>query len=154
MSRSIADDRIIDRDPSKIEMILVIFLDERIRNIWDIKPGIGFSSHVNLVIVRIEGLNELLPETFELLRKLKFVADVWRSLSKADTNRLLDINHVGEVSPAVRVFDRPKSSRHPGEGAIFGKKPTERTATRASIQPTSVWLDQCPVRNLCGILTR
>lgn len=105
-------------------MIRVVCLDETIRNVRDVEAGIRLSSDVDLPLVHIEGVDELFVEASEFSGELHLIRNVGLSLRVTHTDRLLDPYHVGQVGPAVRVLDRAKRARFPGEWAILGQEPT------------------------------
>jgi hypothetical protein len=48
---------------------------------------------------------------------------------------LVDVDHVGQVRPRVRIANRLVCARLPQERAMFLEKAVEGTTTRTAIQP-------------------
>lgn len=100
----IANDRVVDRNTSQVEVLSVVRRNEAICDVWDIKSSVRFSSDVGLPAVRVEGVYERLVEAAELVGQLNFVGDVRSTLRKPNTDRLLNPKHIGQVRPAVWVL--------------------------------------------------
>lgn len=72
-------------------------------NIRNVLASITFTSDVNLVSFHAKGINEILPETHELRSNVMLVVDSDISGRESGAHRLIDIDHVGEIDPAVGV---------------------------------------------------
>jgi hypothetical protein len=66
-----------------------------------------------LALHLLEDLEELLEEADELRRKPVLVRDVRRALRVADADRLFNVQHRGDVRPAVLVHGRLRLTIRP-----------------------------------------
>ena len=57
---------------------------------------------VNLESLHVEGVDEVLPESLELLRNIGLASDIDASPGKSSGDGLVDVDHVGEVCPPRR----------------------------------------------------
>lgn len=112
-----------------------MLFDELIRKVWNVVSSITFSCDVHFALLEAKGLHKVLPEASELLSKFHLISDVRSSLCVANTDRLFNPDHVGQVGPAVRVWSWCQSSSLPQEWSILGQQSTERATTRSTIQP-------------------
>jgi hypothetical protein len=97
--------------------------------------GIRFSSDVNFVSLHRERLDEILPKAHKIPGNIKLVIDIRNSRGQSNSYRLIDIDHVREISPCIWVFNRFIGSRLPKEWSVFLEQTIKRTAAWSSIKP-------------------
>lgn len=95
----ITDDGVIDGNALKVVIVGVVGGDVCIGDIWHIVSCIGLASEIDIPAMGIESVDERLVEPNELKTKLNLVGDVGNTLGEANTDRLLDPQHVGQVIP-------------------------------------------------------
>jgi hypothetical protein len=78
----VTNDWVVDTDTSKVEVLGVIGLDEAVRDVWNIEPGVRLAGDVRLPVVESKEINEALVEATELSSKFDFIGDVRCSLSE------------------------------------------------------------------------
>lgn len=69
------DGRVINLNTLHIEVLLVLRIQHTARNIWDILPSVTFSRDIYFVSLHRKGINEVLPETHELLCNIVLVVN-------------------------------------------------------------------------------
>lgn len=104
LDRRVTQNRIIDRHPSQIIVLLVVCIDERSRKVWYVKTTVALSCQVDFVVVDLKSIDEALVEAKKFLAELDLVRDVRDSLRISDANRLLDPNHIGQIDPCVWIL--------------------------------------------------
>lgn len=119
-------------------------------DVGDVGSRIGFACDVDLAIVQREGVDEVLEEPEKMFRDIEFVDDLRTAITdwtEARTGRLVNVDNVCEIVPAVRIRNRAIRPVLPKERSMFLEEPTERTASWASIQPNDdlilcEWVDR------------
>lgn len=96
---AISKDRIVDTNSSQIVVLLVIRLDECIRDVWDVIATIALACEVHFAVVNFECVDEVFVEADELLAQFYFVRDVRLALRETYADRLFNPEHIGEVDP-------------------------------------------------------
>lgn len=105
LDRFVSNDGIINGDTSQVEVLIVIGLDEAVRNIWDVIPSVRLSSDISLPVIQFKEINEALVKATELGSKFDFIGDIGCSLRVTHANRLFNPKYIGEVVPAVGILD-------------------------------------------------
>lgn len=95
----VTDDGIIDGNALKVVIVGVVGGDVCIGDVWHIVSCIGLASEIDIPAMGIESVDERLVEPNELKTKLNLVGDVGNTLGEANTDGLLDPQHVGQVVP-------------------------------------------------------
>lgn len=131
----ITKNRIIDRHSRKVVVRLVVGVDESIRYVRYIVPSVALASDIDLTALELEIVHPVLIESHELLCKFHLIDDVRSPLSKSDTDRLLNPEHVCQIHPRIRVWGGCKCAGLPCEGTILGNETAEGAAARATIEP-------------------
>lgn len=86
--KSIAsDDRIDDVNTLDIEILGVVGVQHAISDVRNIHAGVAFSRNVDLAVVKLEGINEVLPEAHELSCNVSLAGRCWCTLGEASANR-------------------------------------------------------------------
>ncbi len=97
------DRRVVDLDTLNIVIRRIVGIQHTSCNIRNILTSVTFTSDIDLVSFHAESINEVLPETHELSSNVVLVIDGDVSRRESSAHGLIDVNHVGEVNPAVRV---------------------------------------------------
>ena len=91
---SIAKNRIIDCNPRKVVVRLVIGIDESVRNVGYIVPSVAFTRDVDLAALDLKIVHPVLVESHKLLCKFHLIHDIRSPLGESYTHRLLNPKHV------------------------------------------------------------
>ena len=95
----IIDGRVIDLHPLDVEVMVILSIQHPTSNIWDILASITLSQDVYLVAFHRERVDEVLPETHELLRHIFLIRNILGPAAEACSDGLVNPNHVGEICP-------------------------------------------------------
>jgi len=95
----VAYDWVVDRDALKVVVCRVVGGKKCIRDVRHIETCIGLACEINAEVLHIECLYKVLPETYELFPKLDFVRYGRYTSRIADTDWLLNPDHVREIVP-------------------------------------------------------
>ena len=63
----ITNDRVVDRNALEVVVLCIVGFDETVRDVWDIKPSVTLASDVSVEVLHLERIDEVAPETHELL---------------------------------------------------------------------------------------
>lgn len=77
----------------------IITIQKVASNIWNVLPSITLTRNINLVSLQAERVDEILPEPGELIANINLIIDKNISGGVSSTNRLIDPDHVGQISP-------------------------------------------------------
>lgn len=88
-----------------------------------------------MAILKPKDGHKVLPEIIKLIGNINLVKDRGWARGEPRTSRLIDVDHIGEIGPRVRVPYRRRGTRLPQHRSVLLQKPYERTAPRSSIQP-------------------
>ena len=102
----VANDGVVDRNASQIEVFSIVGRDKTIGNVRHIETCVRLACNVRLPVFGLECVDEALVETTEFGSKLDLVGNVGRSLRVTNANRLFDPKHIGQVGPRIGVLDR------------------------------------------------
>ena len=122
-------------DTLQVEMGGVILIQHSGSKIWDVLSSIALASDINLVALHAEGLNKSSPKIVELVRDINLVLDSGGARRKARASRLVNIDHVGQVGPRIRVLHWLVNTRLPEEWPVFLEQAIKRTTSGPSIKP-------------------
>lgn len=100
-------------------MRLVFTIQHGVRYVRDVVTRVAFAGDVYLPALQSKRLDEILEETQELPRHIRFARRGRRALTEARSDRLLHPNHIRQVDPCVRVLDGFEGAVLPQERAIF-----------------------------------
>ena len=119
LSGRVTEDGVIDSNSLKVVIILVIGIDEGIRNIWDVVAPVALSGQVNLISMYLEGIHKVLVKAKQLFSKFDFIGDIWDALGVSYSHWLFHPYHVCEIDPCVGILNRCLSPRVPSEWTVL-----------------------------------
>ena len=146
LDSAVTNDWVVDRDSLQVD-VWVGRSNECVCDVWHVVACIALASQEevpsvwcqlcitstrdSILPLNTKCLDELLIKANELLTEPDFIDDVWHALCVANSDRLLDPQHVGQVHPSVRIQDRRQCASFPGKWTILSEQATERRTTRS-----------------------
>ena len=95
----VTNDWVNNGDSCQVVVLCIVLVDELIGDVWHIEAAIALASDVDFLVLQSKGTSELLVEASKLLGELHFIGDVWDTLGVANSDGLLNPNHVCQVRP-------------------------------------------------------
>ena len=89
---------------------------------------VRLSGNINLIPLQGEGVDEVLPESHELLCYIRFICGGDITGGKACADGLFNPNNIGKMMPGPRIRDRFEGAILPQERPVFLKKAFKRRA--------------------------
>lgn len=137
-------DSVSDGNSSELDVGLSsgVSLDDAVRERGDVDACVALTSNVELVVLVLGEVSEPLNQEVEGIIGGTGVVhvDVVRSdvgVGETDSSRALEVEHVGNTVPAVRVLDKGGSiSLRPHPGTVLVQETVQRRAARTSVQPS------------------
>ncbi len=114
---------IIHHDTLDVKVRRIVTAKHGVRYVWDVVTRITFTGDVYLPSLQSERFDEILEETQELPRHIRFARRGRCALTEARTDRLLDPDHVRQIDPCVRVPDGCECAILPQKRTILLKEP-------------------------------
>ena len=90
---------IVDLYAFDVKILGIFLIQHTACNVWDILSSVALACNVDFVSMHMESVDEVLPETHKLIRYVNLIRDIDRAWGKSCADRLVDIDHVGEVYP-------------------------------------------------------
>lgn len=104
LKRGIANEGVVDGDSAELVVVVIVGSDESVGDVGDVEAAVGLASDVGCGALKVEGVDEVLPEAGELAAKLDFVGDVGLAFAVAYANGLFDPDDVGSSRVSARCW--------------------------------------------------
>lgn len=125
----VSDERVIDHDARDVEVLRVVGVEHTTGNVRHVHSRVRLAGEIHLVPSQVEGIDKVLPERHELVGNVDLVIGRGSSLGEARTDRLVDIDDVGQAIPSIGVLDWQKCASLPKEWPILLQETLERRAS-------------------------
>ena len=105
--------RIVDQYALEVEIDLILGVEESRCYVRNILTGVTLAGDVNIISLYRKYIYEIRPESHKLCSDVVLIVHTYVSGGIPSTDRLVDINHICEIRPAVRVLVGLVSTRLP-----------------------------------------
>lgn len=137
--RILGNARVVDLNTLDIVIFRVILIQHVACDVRDVLSGIGLSRQVDLPAGQVEGGHEVLPEARKVSAYVDLICDVGRctfsSRRETRADRLVNVDHVGEIDKGERVGLWRVGTTLPQERSVFLEQAIERTTPWTAVQP-------------------
>lgn len=98
---------VVEHDGFHAVVGLVSLVVHGVCDVGDVVAGVALSSDVYFAVVQVEGVDEVLPESEELLYDFEFVCSRGCAMLLAEARAcwLLHPDNIGQVLPGPLIFD-------------------------------------------------
>ena len=104
---------IVDHYAFEVETSLVFCIQETRGDVGYVLTSEALASDVNIVSLQRECISEILPEAHKLSSDVVLVVHTYVSRGVSSTDGLVNVDHIREIRPAVRILDGLVGSRLP-----------------------------------------
>lgn len=112
----------------------IVRLEHRIGNIRHVHPSIRLSGDVHFLVLKVEGVCEILVEAHEAFGDFFLAGFGADALRESGADGLLNPEHVAEVYPGPWVLHWLKRTILPKKRAVFLEKAFKRRAAGTSLE--------------------